>query len=170
MITVATTDIAETDLLALCTILEALVEASRMLIALLQDEKRYIIEGDVERLLPLTAEKEAAIEHLSSLNQHRIAVLQMADRKASPPTLNTLIPLCPDLYQNRLRTAQTRLEALSTGINELNQMNGLLTERVLQQISGLLAVLGSLSPSGPTYAQSGMIQALPAGGRTLGKG
>lgn len=170
MTTVATTGITETDMLALCTILEALVSASKKLVAQLQDEKRYIIEGDADRLLQLSHDKETVIQHLAKLNQDRITVLQLSNKNDPPPTLRTLISLCPPIYQDRLRTAHLRLEALSAGINELNQMNGLLTDRVLQQISGLLGILGHLSPTGPTYAQSGTIQALHADGRSLGKG
>ncbi len=170
MMIASETGIAETDILALCTILEEMVGASKKLVNLLQDEKRLIIEGDIDHLVRLSSEKEAAIEHLARLNQDRIAVLQLTEGNDPPPTLKTLIPFCPDIYQNRLQTAHMRLEALSAGINELNQMNGLLTDRVLQQISGLLGVLTTLSPSGPTYAQSGMIQTLPTDGRTFGKG
>ncbi len=170
MIIAATTGIAETDMLALCTILEEMVSASKKLIVLLQDEKRHIIEGEVDRLLKLSSEKETVIQYLARLNQDRIAVLQLSDRNDPPPTLRDLIPLCPDIYQNRLRTAHLRLEALSAGINELNQMNGLLTDRVLRQIAGLLGVLGHLNTAGSTYAQSGTMQTLPTGGRTLGKG
>lgn len=164
------TGIAGNDLLALCTILEEMVRASKKLMTLLQDEKRLIIEGNIDHLIRLSSEKEAALEHLDRLNKDRMVVLRTKDKNDPPPSLRNLIPLCPDIYRKRLQTAHTQLEALSAGINELNQMNGLLTDRILQQISGLLGVLTQLSPSSTTYAQSGMIQAVPTNVRTFGKG
>ncbi len=164
------TDIAKSDLLALCTIFEALVTASKKLMDLLQDEKRCIIAGDVDHLIHLSSEKEAAIEALAKLNQDRIAVLRTKHPNDPPAKLSTLISLCPDRYRGRLQRAYTSLEALSAGIQELNQMNGLLTDRILQQVSGLLGVLKHLGPSGTTYEQSGMIQSLRSSGRTFGKG
>jgi len=171
MMIAPTTDLAESDSLALCSILEAMVTASKKLMRLLQDEKCCIIAGDVDQLIHLSSEKEATIEQLAKLNQDRIAVLQTNHHNDPPTKLSTLISLCPGRYRSRLQTAHTRLEALSAGIQELNQMNGLLTDRVLRQISGLLGVLKQLGPAGPTYEQSGLIQALPTtSGRTFGKG
>lgn len=173
MITMPTTRskaLFEADLIRLFTILEEMIPVYRKLLSLLQAEKRFIVEREVDQLILCTEEKEGVLAQLSHLNERRIKASLGFDASDSALTLKKLIPLCPTPQGERLRSILARLEALTTSINELNQMNGILVERVLGQISGLLGLFRQMSSNKPIYRETGKINDMPSSGRTIGKG
>ena len=160
----------QTDLDQLSLILEETVEAYQKLLSLLQEEKSFIIEGDNDRLLDCVDRKEDLLILLSRLEKRRQKALLKIDPSTPPPTLKTLIPRLPIRYRDSLMSSHARLEALCASVHEINQMNGLLVNRVLGQITGLLGILQHMTQSGTTYQSTGLMRERPSRSRTIGRG
>jgi len=72
-------------------------------------------------------------------------------------TLRQLIQLVPSPYQERLSSCYERLRAVSAAVSEINQINGLLSSRILQQVNALLGLLTHLSAVPSIYQASGFL-------------
>lgn len=156
-------------LLHLMSILEEMVPLHQRLLSILQEEKRLIIEGEHEALGLCVGKKEVVLNHLAKLESKRQESISQIDVKQTGMTLKEMLPLVPEIHRERLLDVQMQLDVLTTSIHELNQINGILTERVLQQISGLVGLLKHLTPNGLTYQQTGMIHDVFSTGRMIGK-
>jgi flagellar biosynthesis/type III secretory pathway chaperone len=63
------------------------------------------------------------------------------------------------------------LDSLAASIREINQVNGILVDRILAQVTDLLGLLRHLVAPTPTYQATGLLQDVTSGGgRTLGRG
>ncbi|MFQ5596601.1 MAG: flagella synthesis protein FlgN [Nitrospiria bacterium] len=153
----------------LLKVLEEMIPSHQQLLTLLQNEKRHIIEGAVEKLVQCSIDKEKVLYDLNGLNRQRIDLLQQLNHPNPPQTLNALLPGCSEKHRRRLRDVQAKLEALTASIHEINQMNGILVERVLGQISSLLGLFKQMCRETPVYQQTGVIHHPPKHGRTIGK-
>lgn len=160
-------------LLQLMSILEEMVQLHQRLLSILQKEKRLIIEGDHEALVLCLGKKEVVLSCLSQLESNRQEIMAKIEgqigEKQPEMTLKEILPLVPETHRNRLLDVHRQLDILTTSIHEINQINGILTERVLQQISGLVGLLKHLIPNGLTYQQTGMIHDVLSAGRMIGK-
>jgi flagellar biosynthesis/type III secretory pathway chaperone len=77
--------------------------------------------------------------------------------RPTPPTLRQLIDWVSAPYQARFSSCFERLRALSASVTEINQINGLLSVRILQQVNGLLGLLTHLSAIPSVYQASGFL-------------
>ncbi len=160
--------LSETDTTQLISTLEEMVQVHQSLLVILQEEKRLIIEGKIEKLLPCIGKKETTLLRLSCLEKERIMTIRRLDSENPSPTLKTLIPLVSLPYQKKLEDLRSRLDVLTTSVNEINQINGVLVERVLGQISELFGMLQHLTADGSTYQQTGEMSGALSG-RTISR-
>lgn len=85
-------------------------------------------------------------------------------------TLKQLAQRVPGPFRSQLTYCHTRLEALTASIQELNQINGLLIDRILERITALVGLLRHLSSTDPIYQPNGSLQHFPSGGRAISQG
>ncbi len=180
------TDIEEPLLARLLLTLEEMVKRYQKLLPVLQQEKRLMIEGNLNDLIPCLSEKEGLLGELRQLEERRIrevnplakrfrvgAGFKPAPLGDSPPSkgshpspvsqgqdtipLRQLIDLVPIRYREPLLSCYNRLKALSSSVVEINQINGLLIGRILQQVNSLLGLLTHLSSVPSTYQAGGVL-------------
>lgn len=159
---------------SLISTLEEMVRLQQELLSLLQREKKLIIDGERDELLRCLQEKETLLGRLRGLEQRRQAEVIPLQRQwggdDQPLTLKQLMERIPDPFRSRLASCHVRLEALMSSIQELNQINGLLVNRILEQIGALVGLLRDLSSTVPIYQPNGALRHLPSGGRIISQG
>lgn len=161
--------LSEAETLRLLTTLEHLLQEHQSLLSTLQDEKRLIVEGKIEALLSCVGEKEALMRRIMALEKERLFILQGIDGTKQTLKLKTLILHVAPVYRERLKRLGGKLDVLTASITEINQINGILVERVLGQISDLFTLLRHLTSDGDTYRESGQLSSAAAG-RTITRG
>jgi flagellar biosynthesis/type III secretory pathway chaperone len=156
------TDIEEPLLARLLFTLEEMVKRYQKLLAVLQKEKGLMIEGNLNDLVPCLSEKEVLLAELKALEERRLREidplarrLQMTSRSEGTLSLRQLIGVVSLPYRGRLISCYDRLRALSSSVTEINQINGLLVGRILQQVNSLLGLLTHLSTTTQTYQATG---------------
>lgn len=158
----------------LVAVLEDLIREHQQLLDVLQREKRLMVEGDVDALLPSLTDKEKILERVRAIERRRRelvdALASRAGRPADTASLTRLAALAPEPYAEALRSCHARLEALAASMVELNQLNGVLVDRILTRVTSLLALIRHVVVDAPLYQSSGLPQDAPPGGRTLGRG
>ncbi len=152
------TDIEEPLLARLLLTLEEMVKRYQTLLSVLQREKGLMIEGNLNDLVPCLNEKEALLGEIKALEERRIREidplarrLQMTSRTEEGVSLRQLIGVVSLPYRGRLISCYDRLRALLSSVTEINQINGLLVGRILQQVNSLLGLLTHLSTAPQTY-------------------
>lgn len=143
--------------------LEEMVQVYSELLTRLQEEKRLIIEGKVDLLLRCVSQKKKLLDRVAHLEKERIQSLEGLNHSTSPLTLKALIPYVSTSDQEKLASLGSRLEGLTSSIEEINHVNGILIERVLGQISDLFALLRHLTSDGTTYQNTGKMNSLSSG-------
>ncbi len=161
--------LSETETLRLIETLQEMEPLYQQLLSMLQNEKRLIIEAKTDPLVRCAREKEVVLTRLAQLEEERIAATRRLLPQNPSLTLKTLIPLVVPVYREKLASLHRSLDVLTASITELNQMNGILIERVLAQISDLFALLRYLTPAGETYEPTGEMRRVSSG-RTIGRG
>ena len=174
------TDIEEPLLARLLLTLEEMVKRYQKLLSVLQLEKGLMIEGNLNDLIPCLNEKEELLQELKTLEERRLLEidplarrLQMASRSQEGVTpnggvsLRQLIGVASLPYRGRLISCYDRLRALSSSVTDINQINGLLVGRILQQVNSLLGLLTHLSTTPQTYQSGGFLSRDSQSGRHL---
>jgi flagellar biosynthesis/type III secretory pathway chaperone len=187
----------------LLTTMEAMIHRYQQLLETLQEEKGLIIEGNLGDLSICLIEKEKLLGELKRLEATRLREIEPLSAMVSPRpmdvttsaeagrpewtalppqsasrpsglTLRQLIRWVSSPYQERLSSCYERLRALSASVSEINQINGLLSVRILQQVNSLLGLLTHLSAMPSIYQSSGFfhhdLQGGPASARGYGSG
>lgn len=156
------TDIEEPLLIRLLFTLEEMVKRYQTLLSVLQHEKELMIEGNLNDLIPCLSEKEGILRELKGLEERRLREidplarrLKMTSRLSEGVSLRQLIAVCSLTYRARLISCYDRLRALLSSVTEINQINGLLVGRILQQVNSLLGLLTHLSTAPQTYQATG---------------
>lgn len=154
--------------------LEEMICIQQEMLSLLQREKKFMIQAELDDLLRSLREKEVLLGRLHQLEQRRQEEIAPLIRRwgngRSKLTLKQIIQRTPEPHQSQLASCHQRLEALTASIQELNQINGLLVERILQQVTGLLGLLRHLSSAVPIYQPNGALEPLPSVGRVISRG
>jgi flagellar biosynthesis/type III secretory pathway chaperone len=152
-------DIEEPLLAPLLITLEAMVKRYQRLLAVIQQEKRLMIEGNLDDLFPCLTEKEGILGELKRLEARRINETNplMKRFQIKGGGLMLLIDRVSICYREPLLSCYNRLRALSASVAEVNQINGLLVNRILQQVNGLLGLLTHLSTMPLTYQACGTL-------------
>lgn len=154
--------------------LEAMISHQERLLLLLQREKHIIIEGSLNDLIEVVGEKEGILRDLERLERLRLQEVGLLETARGKPTgsltLTKLAEMVAEPDRARLISSRDRLEALSGSLTELNQINGLLIDRVLRQVGDLMTFLRHLTAPPSTYEASGAARATAWSGRTLARG
>jgi flagella synthesis protein FlgN len=137
----------------------------RGFLALLETEQQALIAGDVDRLMPLAAEKTESFSRLTGLGEARGRILAAesltADRRGMESWLarNTDAAAAPRTWRDLLSLAEKA--------RALNQVNGELIAARLANNQQALSVLLAAANQAALYGPDG--QARPVGsGRNLG--
>ncbi|WP_168063039.1 flagella synthesis protein FlgN [Candidatus Manganitrophus noduliformans] len=161
-------------LIPLVSTLEEMILVQQEMLSLLQREKKLMIGGELDDLLRCLQEKENFLGRLRGLEQRRQAEIAPMARQWGgedrPLTLKQLAQRVPEPFRGRLTDCHTRLEALTASIQELNQINGLLIDRIQERITALVGLLRHLSSTDPIYQPNGALQPFPSGGRAISQG
>lgn len=161
--------LSEVATLRLMETLQEMELLYQQLLSVLQNEKRLIIEAKTDQLVRCAQEKEVVLTRLAQLEEERIASTRRLFPQNPSLTLKTLIPLVVPVYRKKLESLHHSLDVLTASITELNQMNGILIERVLGQISDLFVLLRHLTPAGEIYEPTGEMRRVSSG-RIIGRG
>lgn len=127
------------------------------LIALLEEENICLAQGDATKLPPLAERKEALTQRLDHLAQARSAWLP-DDASAQRELLEG---------SGALAKAWQSLKQAAKRAAELNQLNGQIINRRLNNTRDALAILQQASGQNATYGPDGQPQG-GSGGRPLG--
>ncbi|MEK7747687.1 MAG: flagellar protein FlgN [Nitrospirota bacterium] len=157
------TDIEKPLLSRLLLTLEEMIKQYQILLSVLQLEKGLMIEGNLTELVPCLNKKEEILEEIRKLEARRvkeIAPLARRLRLDAPSfpgvTLRQIIGVISFPYRGQLSSCHDRLQALLAAVTEINQINGLLVGRILQQVNSLIGLLTHLSNTPQTYQSSGL--------------
>jgi flagellar biosynthesis/type III secretory pathway chaperone len=166
--------IAAAPLLRFLSTCEETVAGHERVLGVLQRERRLVVEGNVDALIPCLSEKEESLGALARLERRRRAELgTLCAEVGVVGTVGRIEPLTrlvPEVYRARLASCQARLDALTASVAALNQINGRLVDRVRAHVEGLVGVLTRLAFPPTAYEATGRLSDLPVGGRTLGEG
>jgi flagella synthesis protein FlgN len=137
----------------------------RDFLVLLEKEQQALAGGDLEKLLPLAAEKNRSFAALSQLGEARGRALMAAGLAASRQGMESWLAQHPDAGKAR-RDWQAFLD-LADRARNLNQINGGLIAARLAHNQQALATLMAAANQAALYGPDG--QARPLGsGRSLG--
>jgi flagella synthesis protein FlgN len=146
-------------------LLNLLIEEAGQLrgfLVLLEKEQQALVDGDVDRLLPLAAEKNDAFGRLARLGEARAQQLAEAGFGADRPGMEAWLARQPEA-----RPAWEALLALASRASDLNRSNGKLIASRLAHNQQALATLLAAANQAALYGPDG--QARPVGGgRSLG--
>ena len=137
----------------------------RRFVTLLQEEQQALIEGDLERLLPLAEEKSRQANALGQLAVGRNQVLSAqgltADKRGMDAWLGSQAKTSP------ARNDWAALLALAAETRRLNELNGKLISTRMQHNQRALAVLAAATNQAMLYGPDGQ-QRPPTGSRDFG--
>jgi len=134
----------------------------RGFLVLLEREQQALVDGDVDRLLTLAAEKNDAFGRLARLGAARAGKLAEAGLGADRPGMEAWLARQPGT-----RPAWEALLELASRADELNRSNGKLIASRLAHNQQALATLLAAANQAALYGPDG--QARPVGGgRSLG--
>jgi len=137
----------------------------RDFLVLLEKEQQALIGGDVERLLPLAAEKNDLLRHLAQLGEARGKALLAAGLATDRQGMDSWLERHPE--PDGAKRAWQELLTLAGKAGALNQTNGKLIATRLANNQQALSTLMAAANQAALYGPDG--QARPVGGgRSLG--
>lgn len=150
-----------------CTLGEQL-DHYKSFLEMLQEERRAMIEMDLDTMNLLQAEKEKALLAIRRTEGQRMAaVSELAAALGRPVeglTTSMIADVSPEPWASKLRYVQSTLRSLLETIKELNQLNGGLATLTLRGLNQSSAYLNKLmNPTALYTRQGGMQQGLGAG-------
>ena len=158
-------EIEEPMLARLIATLEEMIKRYQALLFLLQREKQLMVEGNLDDLAGCLLEKERFMGFLRQLEERRLSeMIPLARRfqitlpssEGQGISLRQLADAVTGSHKTQLLSCHERLRALCASVSEINQINGLLTNRFLRQVNALLGLLIHLSPMPLTYQSQGL--------------
>lgn len=133
--------------------------ALRAFFSLLERERRFLEDGSVDPLLPLSEEKTLALARLNALGQRRASWLAAAGygngRDGAKAWLTGLDVQAPE------RDAWSELIDAAERVRDLNDANGVLMRARMQHNQQALAVLLAASDRASLYGPDGQARAGP---------
>jgi len=152
-------------------LLEELTAAYRVLLSVLQKEKKTIVNSSFKETNEATKEKENILLKIRIIENERLKIQgKLADSLGYFPqelTMTKLSKLIQEPYSKRLESRCSNLSALLNSILEVNNSNKALIFHCLELVRGSLTLLGSLISSNPVYYRNGVVQLSENNGRVL---
>lgn len=132
------------------------------LLALLHQEKEFLIDLSTEAILENTKKKETCTLKIKMLEESRsVLVKQLSHHCGVPPedlTLLKIVSLLEEPHRSTLDVTRSTLTSLIKSIKEANQHNGLVVKDALHYCKRSLDFLYSSSAASPTYVNGGRIK------------
>lgn len=134
-------------------------EHCERILALLRNQQRHLIEGNVDELRTSVAEQEKAMRRSRELEQRRQSLLD--DLSHTPqfdgerPGLARLITTLSDDYARRLESLRTSMTHSIQQVIKTKEQNRMLIERSLYNINETIHLLASTNVAVADYAASG---------------
>lgn len=155
----------------LLEVLEKEVDLYKDFLSLLQIERQCMTDLSLDRLHECSNQKETLILNLQILEEARkdIIILILNGHYSTPPTLAKIIETAPVRYKKGLEACRSNLISLINSIREINQINGILAERVINYTRNSLAFLNRLAHELPVYHASGRMEQSKKTGRLVCK-
>ncbi|MEK7286658.1 MAG: flagellar protein FlgN [Nitrospirota bacterium] len=164
------TEIEEPILSRLFLTLEDLIKQYQQLLSVLQLEKGLMIEGNLNELCFCLNQKDGILEEIQKTEtrrgkevEHLAQRFRLTSESSEGVSLRQIINVVSFSYRGRLLSCHDRLRALLAAVTEINQINGLLVGRILQQVNALIGLLSHLSMAPQTYQSSGQSSGLFGG-------
>jgi flagella synthesis protein FlgN len=142
------------------------VEVLTRLLALLEDETERLKTRKVDGLDQLLSEKLSAVQTLERIDLERQGALRAAGFTADPAGMREFLAMS----QNpQLQAPWQRLTELLQRVQIINEANGTIIHRSLDQVGRQLALLrGESAPASSVYGPSGTTQQ-QSGGREISR-
>ncbi len=157
--------------ITLLEILEKEVDLYKEFLSLLQAERQYMIDLSLDRLHECSNHKETLILNLQILEVSRkdVIALILNGQQYGIPTLAMIIEIAPMRYRKGLDACRSNLLSLVNSIREINQINGILADRVINYTRNSLSFLNRLAYELPVYHSSGRMEQEKKSGRLVSK-
>lgn len=134
-------------------------EHCERILALLGNQQRHLIEGNVEELRASVTEQEKAMRRSRELELRRMTLLDDLSRTpqfdGERPGLARLITALSDDYARRLESLRTSMTRSIQQVVKTKEQNRMLIERSLYNINETIHLLASASVTAPEYAATG---------------
>ncbi len=164
----------EETTLSLVLVLEDMVPLYQQLLGLLMREREVIVGDDVDGLTRNLNEKGSLLGRIGQLDRKRSEAVVVLSRALGGSegqlSLRQLVERVPAHCRNRLMSCQYALEGLIRGIASTNQVNGVVIDRSLQRVGGLLNLVRRYVPMASSYRKDGLPEGMGQIRRTLAKG
>jgi len=156
----------------LLQVLEGEKDLYRSLLSVLQQEKKAVINSNLNDLNESGKKKENLVLKIRILEEQRITLLkklcEILELSHHNLTLRTLSDSVGEPYSNRFKEYHSYLLALIQSIQEINHSNRDLMTHSLELIKSSLFFLNNFMGASPVYYRTGKIQnEKQSGGRVL---
>lgn len=140
---------------SLCPIITSLREEhslTTLLLTLLQQEQQHLIAADIDKLIPLTAQKSALVGQMTDLAKRRHAALATAGFPAQEAGMDAWLAAHGDAAAAPL---WADVLAQAREAKELNRINGMLINKQMAYTRGAMNALRPAAQNGNVYGPSG---------------
>ncbi len=140
----------------LLEILEKEVDLYGEFLNLLRMERQYMVDLSSDKLHECSNHRETIILNLQILEESRkdLIALMLNGHQFGTPTLAIIIEGAPTRYKKGLEMCRSNLLSLVNSIREINQVNGILAERVINYTRNSLSFLNRLAHDLSVYHSS----------------
>lgn len=137
--------------------------------ACMLDEKQALQDRELEQIEQLAKQKQNLLEHVKSDIDQRQQLITTAGFSVDDNGMEQLIASLPDKFAAALAKGWQQLVDLHEEVQELNQANGMIINKGLQQVDTMLGVVQGNpdSRSSRTYNAKG--RSIASSSRTLGQ-
>jgi flagellar biosynthesis/type III secretory pathway chaperone len=155
----------------LIDVLQQSEDLYRQLEALLRQETRAVVSGQIERLVALTSEKQGILAQLSLLSHQQGQLrYQLAGIYRMPNqgmSLSLLAERVPEPYSQQLKQRRDSMRECLNGVRRLNQESRVLVQHCLKMVQNALSFFAGWASATPVYGSSGEMNTRSRGGRLL---
>ncbi len=129
---------------------------------ILQQEKRAVIDSDLDALNENSKQKENLVLKIRIMGEQRLDMIGrlsgLLNYSPRELTLTKLAQLVDEPYSTRLNEYHSNYLSIIQGIQELNQSNKELFSHSVELIRGSINLLSNLLPSTPVYHRTGKVK------------
>jgi flagellar biosynthesis/type III secretory pathway chaperone len=141
---------------AIVSILIEQVKSYKILLNLLNDERKSLIEIDADRIENISKEKDTVVMRLRLLEEERQRLLAEFISDNNIENEISLIELGKFIGNSQILELRSQLISLLQSIEEMNKFNTVLIDRSIQQVRTASSFFNSF-PTKSTSAQTGVL-------------
>ena len=143
----------------------------RVLLSLLEKERRAIVESDLSRLGTTVKKKEDLLQDIRNTGRQRELLITDLARELGCPaedlTISRLSELAGEPCSTRLKRFSTVIAPLVKAVQDLNTANSALVRHSVDLIRGSLSFLNNLIRGNAVYYRTGRVEHYNQGGKIL---